>query len=143
MCWGENFCAAPCYIGSVKANIGHLEAGAGVIGLIKVVQVLRHGEAPAQPNFRELSPHITLKGSRLRVPTVLTPLSPTDGSRFASVSSFGVGGTNAHVIVEEAPVLPSPGAGPEGAVWILPLSAKTPEGLRELVGRMDREACNR
>lgn len=127
--------AAPCYLGSVKANIGHLEAGAGVMGLIKVVQVLRHGQAPAQPNFRQLSPHIMLEGSRIKVPTALTPLPPADGPRFASVSSFGVGGTNAHVIVEEAPVLPSRDPAVEGAVWTLPLSARTSEGLRELIGQ--------
>jgi acyl transferase domain-containing protein len=126
--------AAPCYLGSLKANIGHLEAGAGVMGLIKSVQLLRHGQAPPQPNFRVLSPHITLEGSRLQVPTALTALPATDGPRFASVSSFGVGGTNAHVIVEEAPNLPSAEPAAEGAVWMLPLSAKTTEGLRELVG---------
>lgn len=126
---------APCYLGSAKANIGHLEASAGVMGLIKAIQVLRHGETPPQPNFHELSPHITLQGSRLEVPTALTPFPPADGPRFASVSSFGVGGTNAHVIVEEAPGLPSPETGADGAVWVLPLSAKTTEGLRELVGQ--------
>lgn len=127
--------ATPCYLGSVKANIGHLEAGAGVMGLIKVVQVLRHGQVPAQPNFRQLSPHITLEGSRFKIPTALTPLPPADGPRVGSVSSFGVGGTNAHVIIEEAPVLPAPDPAKEGAIWTLPLSARTPEGLRDLIGR--------
>jgi acyl transferase domain-containing protein/NADPH:quinone reductase-like Zn-dependent oxidoreductase len=127
--------AAPCYLGSLKANIGHLEAGAGVMGLIKVVQVLRHGQVPAQPNFHQLSPHITLEGSRFRVPTALTPLPSADGPRLAAVSSFGVGGTNAHLIVEQAPVLPSPDPAEAGAIWMLPLSARTPEGLRDLIGQ--------
>jgi acyl transferase domain-containing protein len=126
---------ASCYLGSLKANIGHLEAAAGVVGLIKAVQVLRHGKVPAQPNFHKLNPHISLAGSRLAVPTALTPLPPSEGPRFASVSSFGLGGTNAHVIVQDAPVLPPPEPAAEGAIWTLPLSARTPEGLRELAGR--------
>ena len=125
----------PCYLGSIKANVGHLEAAAGVTGLIKAVQVLRHGAVPAQPNFHKLSPYIRLEGSRLAVPTALTALAPAAGPRFASVSSFGVGGTNAHIIVEQAPALPGPEPVAEGAVWTLPLSARTPEGLKELVGR--------
>jgi len=123
--------AAPCYIGSAKANIGHLEAAAGIVGLIKAVQALRHGEVPPQPDFGTLSPHISLAGTRLQVPTSLTPL-PGAGPRCAAVSSFGIGGTNAHVILEEAPALPRPEPAPEGAAWVLPISAKTPQGLADL-----------
>lgn len=131
----------PCYVGSLKANIGHLEAGAGVVGLIKAVQVLHHGQVPAQPNFQTLSPHISLAGSRLKVPTALTDLPRTGQPLCAAVSSFGVGGTNAHVVLEEAPALPGPDAAEDGAIWTLPLSARTPEGLRDLaqawIARLD------
>ena len=92
-----------CWLGSAKANFGHLEAAAGVIGLIKTILVLRHGAAPPQPLFRTLNPHITLKGTRLAIPTALTPLPDALLPRCAAVSSFGIGGTNANVIVEEAP----------------------------------------
>ena len=95
-----------CWLGSAKANFGHLEAAAGVIGLIKAIQVLRHGLVPPQPYFTKLNPHISLAGTRLAVPTALTPLPDTTFPRCAAVSSFGVGGTNANVIVEEAPNLP-------------------------------------
>ena len=95
--------APPCYIGSIKANIGHLEAAAGVIGLIKAALVLRHGEIPPQPHFDKPNPHLQLDGTRLKIavsPQAL-PVSPA----CAGVSSFGVGGTNAHVVLEQAPDL--------------------------------------
>jgi acyl transferase domain-containing protein/NADPH:quinone reductase-like Zn-dependent oxidoreductase len=123
--------AGACLLGSVKANLGHLEAAAGATGLIKAVLALRHAAVPAQPNFRRLNPHIALDGTRLAIPTALTPWPSGAVPRCASVSSFGVGGTNAHVIVEEAPSLPGPTANaPADAAWLLPLSAKTPAALR-------------
>ncbi|MDX2205387.1 MAG: type I polyketide synthase [Hyphomicrobiaceae bacterium] len=120
--------AETCWLGSVKANIGHLEAAAGVAGLIKAILALRNEAIPPQPRFGALNPHICLDGTRLAVPTSLVAWPRGPAPRCAGVSSFGVGGTNAHVIVEEAPVLPAEPAGGE-APWVLPLSAATPAAL--------------
>jgi acyl transferase domain-containing protein/NADPH-dependent curcumin reductase CurA/acyl carrier protein/nucleoside-diphosphate-sugar epimerase len=128
--------AGPCYLGAAKANIGHLEAGAGAAGLIKAVLSLRHQAIAPQPNFTRLSPHIRFEGTRLAVPTALTPWPRGAVPRCAAISSFGVGGTNAHVIVEEAPALPAEeAAAAEGAPQLLPLSARSPEALRALAAR--------
>ncbi len=125
--------AAPCLLGAVKANLGHLEAAAGATGLIKAVLALRNAAVPAQPNFHALNPHISLAGTRLAIPTRLTPWPGGAEPRCAAVSSFGVGGTNAHVILEEAPQLPS-AAQParKEASYLLPLSARTPAALHAL-----------
>jgi len=128
--------AGRCYLGSVKANVGHLEAAAGVVGLIKVVLAMRHNAVPPQPGFTRLSPHLDFTGTRLEVATELTPWQRSDAPRCGAVSSFGVGGTNAHVVLEEAPALGSPvpvAAGDRGLC--LPLSARHPDALRELARR--------
>lgn len=128
--------AGPCLIGAAKANIGHLEAAAGVTGVIKSVLVLQHGEVPPQVHFRSLNPHISLAGSRLQIPTRRTPWPAGAQPRCIGTSGFGVGGTNAHVILEEAPRL---GAEPAGETanppFLLPLSAQSPAALRALVQR--------
>jgi acyl transferase domain-containing protein/NADPH:quinone reductase-like Zn-dependent oxidoreductase len=131
--------AGPCFLGSAKANIGHLEAAAGVTGLIKTVLALRHACVPPQPRFSRLNPYIDLAGTRLAIPTTPTPWTSGATPRAAAVSSFGVGGTNAHVIVEEAPRLPpEEDPGQEPAIAILPLSAKSPAALQALARRWDR-----
>ena len=94
----------PPRIGSVKTNLGHPEAAAGIAGLIKVVLVLQHGEIPANLHFTSLNPHISLAGTRLAVPTELTQWDPNGKTRLAGVSSFGWSGTNVHLVLEEAPV---------------------------------------
>jgi acyl transferase domain-containing protein/NADPH-dependent curcumin reductase CurA/acyl carrier protein len=128
--------AGTCYIGAAKANIGHLEAGAGVVGLIKTVLALQHEAIPPQPNFTRLSHHISLAGTRLAVPTALTPWPRGAQARCAAVSSFGVGGTNAHVIVEEAPAMPAEPSTQAPDAWhLLPLSARSPEALRAVAQR--------
>jgi acyl transferase domain-containing protein/NAD(P)-dependent dehydrogenase (short-subunit alcohol dehydrogenase family)/acyl carrier protein len=126
--------AGPCLLGSVKANLGHLEAAAGATGLIKAVLALRHAAVPGQPNFHTLNPHIRLAGTRLAVPTTLTPWTAGEAPRCASVSSFGVGGTNAFVLLEEAPQLPAAHREIGGdAAQLFPLSAKGPAALGALV----------
>ena len=130
--------AGPCFLGSVKANLGHLEAAAGVTGLIKAVLSLRHESIPPQIHFSKLNPHISLEGTRLSVPTGRTPWPAGATPRCAGISSFGVGGTNAHVIVEEAPRLPGEAGGAgssaeaDQAVQILTLSAQSPAALADL-----------
>jgi acyl transferase domain-containing protein/acyl carrier protein len=93
----------PLWLGSVKTNIGHLEAAAGVTGLIKLVLALRHREIPPHLHFNTPSPHIPWDDFALRVPTARTPWLPIGGRRIAGVSSFGFSGTNVHVVLEEAP----------------------------------------
>ncbi|MPY58312.1 type I polyketide synthase [Streptomyces spongiae] len=125
-----------CALGSVKPNIGHLGAAAGLAGFIKAVLVLEHRLIPPVPHFHRPNPLIDLAGSPFRVPTGLEEWQPGSDPRRAGVSAFGIGGTNAHVILEEAPTAPererpvSQDDGP-GARWqVLPLSARTPGALR-------------
>jgi acyl transferase domain-containing protein len=118
----------PCALGSVKTNFGHLEAAAGVAGLIKLVLSLEREAIPPHLHFRSLNPHISLEGSRFYVPRELRPWPRGKEPRFAGVSSFGFGGTNAHIVLEEAPLLPAPPpVGPRAE--ILTLSAHTPPAL--------------
>ena len=126
-----------CYLGSAKANVGHLEAAAGVVGLIKVTLALQNGEIPPQIHFKRLNPHLALDNTCLRVPQAVQPWPAGKLPRVAGVSSFGVGGTNAHVILEEAPSVPAPTNGSAAAVGpsVLPLSAQSAGALRALAKR--------
>lgn len=103
---GANVDASPCVLGAVKTNLGHLEAAAGLAGLIKTVLVLENGIIPKNLHFHKLNPQILLEDSRLSI--AAEPVSWPRGTRprVAGISSFGLGGTNAHLIVEEAPLLP-------------------------------------
>jgi phthiocerol/phenolphthiocerol synthesis type-I polyketide synthase D len=103
---------SPCALGAVKTNFGHLEAAAGITGLIKAVLALRHSRIPPNLNFTEWNPAIDPSGTRFFVPTKSVPWPETDGPRRAAVSSFGMGGTNAHVVLEQGPTpQPAPAAG--------------------------------
>ncbi len=93
----------PCWIGSVKTNIGHLEAAAGIAGLIKTVLSLQHQEIPPHLHLNQINPHIDLENTSIAIPTKLHPWVRDKQPRLAGVSSFGFGGTNAHVVLEEAP----------------------------------------
>jgi acyl transferase domain-containing protein/acyl-CoA synthetase (AMP-forming)/AMP-acid ligase II/acyl carrier protein len=128
---------ARCVVGSVKTNIGHLEAAAGVAGLIKVVLALGHKEIPAHLHLHKVNPHISLEESPLAIVTERTRWPPAlDGRRYAGVSSFGFGGTNAHVILEEAHDSPtSAESAVERPLHVLTLSALTEGALRELAHR--------
>ena len=90
-------------IGSVKTNIGHLEAAAGMAGLIKVVLALQHGQIPPHLHFQQPNPHIAWERYADRVPTAVQAVEGGGKAAIAGVSSFGFSGTNAHVVLEEAP----------------------------------------
>jgi phthiocerol/phenolphthiocerol synthesis type-I polyketide synthase E len=116
-----------CALGSVKTNIGHLGTAAGVAALIKVVLALENGEIPPSLLFEEPNPQIDFAGSPFFVNAALRPWERNGGPRRAGVSAFGIGGTNAHVIVEEAPEVPRPA--PSRPWQLLVVSAKTPTAL--------------
>lgn len=97
----------PLVIGSVKANFGHLEAAAGIAGVIKAALCLEHGQIPPQANLQALNPAIPFADLRLKVPQQLETLPEGEGSVCAAINSFGYGGTNAHVILERMPARPS------------------------------------
>ena len=116
-----------CRIGSVKANIGHLFAGAGVAGVIKTVLTLKHKQIPPSPNFSELNPQIDFENSPFYVSDKLSDWHANGTPRRAGVSSFGVGGTNAHIILEEAPETEP--SGPSRHQKLLLISAKSDGAL--------------
>nr|VFK62587.1 MAG: Ketoacyl-synthetase C-terminal extension [Candidatus Kentron sp. TUN] len=148
--FGENHTStSPLTIGSVKTNIGHLESAAGIAGLMKIVLAMRHEEIPPHLHFKEPNPHIDWANLPFRVPVALQPWLRGQGNdrkpRIAGVSSFGMSGTNAHVVLEEAPVterLIDESAGDESSVsgverpfHLLTLSARSEATLRDLTGR--------
>jgi len=116
-----------CAIGSVKSNIGHLDAAAGIAGLIKTVLSLEHGEIAPSLNFETPNPQIDFASSPFFVNAQLRAWDDKDGVRRAGVSSFGIGGTNAHAVLEQAPAI-SHGDARQGD-QVLVLSARTPAAL--------------
>jgi amino acid adenylation domain-containing protein len=123
-------------LGSIKTNIGHLEAAAGIAGLIKVVLSLRHGEIPPHLHLRQPTAHVAWDELPLRIADRPLPWLRREGvPRIAGVSSFGLSGTNAHVVVEEAPLRGPAREEPARPLHVLALSARSEAALRELAGR--------
>ncbi|MFJ4686717.1 SDR family NAD(P)-dependent oxidoreductase [Streptomyces sp. NPDC088789] len=142
-----------CALGSIKSNIGHLEPMSGVAALLKAIVSLRHGTVPASLHFTGWNPQIEAAGTRLFVPTRATGWPVEGSTRLAAVSAYGLGGTNAHVIVEQPPTpadLPPvhepPGepaeqrrgttTGDGSRPYVVPLSAGSQEALRTAAGRL-------
>ena len=122
-----------CALGAVKANIGHLEAAAGIAGLIKTILALRRATIPPHPLFEELSPAISFADSPLFIPTTPVEWKAFGDRRAGGVSSFGWSGTNAHIILEEAPAEDIETDFQKPPIFILPLSARHPKALKQRV----------
>jgi acyl transferase domain-containing protein len=125
----------PLVLGSVKTNIGHTEAAAGLAGLVKVVLALEHEWIPAHLHFETLNPHIQWHGTPVVIPTAGTPWTRGGHRRVAGVSSFGISGTNVHMLLEEAPQLPATMS--PRPCHILTASAQTPRSLHTLAARYE------
>lgn len=128
---------APCLVGSVKTNVGHLEAAAGIAGLIKLALSLARGAIPPSLWFDAPNPHIAFDRIPLRVNTELLPWDRSETPRMGGVSSFGLGGANAHVVLESAPGLPRQTAAvdPAAQSHCLFLSARSEPALKALAAR--------
>ncbi|MFJ5099549.1 type I polyketide synthase [Streptomyces sp. NPDC088554] len=134
----------PLLIGSLKSNIGHSQAAAGVAGVIKTVLALQHAQVPSSLHADRLSTRIDWTAGAVEVATAPSPWPETGRPRRAGVSAFGISGTNVHVILEQAPeeapepasgpVEPGTGAAPPVVAW--PLSAKSPDALRGQAQRL-------
>ncbi len=136
----QSFCA----LGSAKAHLGHLEGAAGLASLIKVILMMKNKKIPKMPNFEELNSYIKLEDSPFYVNTELKSWqTQSDNPRMAGISSFGMTGNNAHVVIEEyiAPELPH-GTASFSPFHIIPFSAKTEKQLKEYVAKLNEYLCH-
>ncbi|MGC2619142.1 MAG: type I polyketide synthase, partial [Acidobacteriaceae bacterium] len=127
----------PCALGAVKTNIGHLESASGIAGFIKAVLALHHEEIPSNLHYHRLNSHLALEGTRFFLPLQTAPWPRSASPRFAAVSSFGFSGTNAHIVLEEAPGLPAapqPAEPVEMHSFVLPISARTSQACDAMAG---------
>ncbi|HEX8436100.1 non-ribosomal peptide synthetase/type I polyketide synthase [Archangium sp.] len=131
-----------CVLGATKPNIGHLDSAAGIAGLIKTVLCLRHGQLPPVVHFEQPNPGLELAGTPFSINARLSDWTPPEGlPRIAGVSSFGIGGTNAHVVVAEPPAVPAETASER---WrVLPLSARSGAALAEAARRLGEALARR
>jgi acyl transferase domain-containing protein/acyl-CoA synthetase (AMP-forming)/AMP-acid ligase II/acyl carrier protein/SAM-dependent methyltransferase len=127
--------SSPCAVSTVKTNLGHLESAGGIAGLLKAVLQLRHGAIAPHLHLKKLNPLIDLAGTRFFIPSELKPWPRRQSLRIAGVSSFGFGGSNAHVVLAEAPAAVEPTVPPVRRGHLLTLSAHTESALREIASR--------
>ncbi|RKH29629.1 amino acid adenylation domain-containing protein [Corallococcus praedator] len=143
LAFGDREDAAPsCALGSLKSNVGHLDSAAGVAGLLKVTLALEHRFIPGTVHFEHAPEELELERSRFLVSREGRPWTAPEGlPRLAGVSAFGIGGTNAHVVLEEAPPVPVATGAPEGET-VLVLSARSEEALdaasRQLANHLEQ-----
>ncbi|MGW6601266.1 non-ribosomal peptide synthetase/type I polyketide synthase [Streptomyces sp. NPDC055036] len=132
---------APCYVGSVKTNIGHTESAAGIAGLIKTALSIEHRTIPPHINLERINPAIDLAAAPFTIPAQVTDWPAHKGPARAGVNSFGFGGTNAHVLLEEAPppTAEARPSAPRPRHSVLPLSARDASGLPVLAEAIRRE----
>lgn len=134
----RNFCG----LGSVKPNIGHLDVAAGIAGLIKTICALQHRQLPGTLHFTEPNPELGLETSPFYIVDKLTDWLPRNGRRLAGISSFGLGGTNAHVILEEFSA-PAPATNTKPSWQLLPISAASETALKSACGNLATELTKR
>ncbi len=127
--------SSPCAVSTVKTNLGHLESAAGIAGLLKAVLQLQHGAIAPHLHLKALNPHIALEGTRFWIPNELRPWPEGPGPRIAGVSSFGFGGSNAHVVVAEAPRVAEQSGLLDVPGQLLTLSAHSEPALKEIASR--------
>lgn len=125
-----------CALGTVKANIGHLDTAAGVAGLIKVIQAIKHKEIPPSINFKESNQQIHFEQTPFYINTKLKPWICENEVRRAAISSFGIGGTNAHVVLEEAPDVDT--STTFRTTHLLPVSAKSKSALAAVADNLSQ-----
>ena len=134
--YGERDGSAPLVLGSVKTNLGHLESAAGVTGFIKTVLSVSHGHIPRQLHFTKLTPHAGPGASKFVIASEAQDWPEVGRPRRAAVSSFGVSGTNAHVLVEQAPVTEPAPSEPDPPVSTLVVSGRSAQRIATTAGRL-------